>query len=176
MLYVATTDMLTQGHTIDVVEGSTSGEVEFVLITDDKDGVFITVGSDHTDRELEKADIAASKQVCPKVIGREAWRLTDVEGHWDRIEMRSWVAGAPYQEGLVSEFMSPKDIIRFASSRATGPVGSVVIFGGTLPLSTPSFVAGDFRAELKDPVSGRGLSIDYTVHVHSLAWKTNARG
>lgn len=175
LLFAVTADRLTQDATIDVVGSSTSGEVEFVLVSARDGELFVTVGSDHTDRELEKTDIPASKQVCPKVIGRDVWTLREIEDHWDRIEMRSWAAdaSAPYQEGFASALLSPRDIIGFVASRAPGPLSGVAIFSGTLPLLTPKFLAANrFRAELLDPVVGRRLSIDYAVH--SLGWETDA--
>lgn len=174
VLFAATADRLTQDVTIDVVGGSTSGEAEFVLITNEQDETFVTIGSDHTDRELEKADIPGAKQAVPKIVGSEAWKLSDVEDHWDEIEIRSWVAGrpAPYQEGLVSALMPPRDIIRFVATRSPGSLRDVVIFSGTLPLSTPTFIAADrFKAELTDPVLRRRLSIEYAVH--AIGWKTD---
>src|SRR6266545_2966830 len=55
------------------------------------DRLWVTVGADHTDRKLESYGVAQSKQVCPKVIGRTAWRFEEVEPHWDQLILRSFI-------------------------------------------------------------------------------------
>lgn len=174
VLFTATADRITQEAEIEVVGDDTSGEVEFVIIVDEAGELLVTVGSDHTDRELERSDVAASKQACPKPIGREAWRLTDIQANWDSLELRSWVDGreAPYQEGKFAAIMQPYDIIDFVKTRAPGPLEGVAIFCGTVPISTETFIpSARFRAELFDPISARRLTLEYTVR--SLGWRTD---
>ncbi len=55
---------------ISVQRPKTSGEVEIVTIQDDDGTVYVTVGSDHTDRSLEGHDIPWAKQVTPNVFHR----------------------------------------------------------------------------------------------------------
>jgi hypothetical protein len=62
--------------------------------------VFVGVGSDHTDRALERLSIPAAKQACPKVAGTAVWRLDEVEDHWDRLELRAWVGHAARHAGF----------------------------------------------------------------------------
>ena len=71
----------------------TSGEVEPVLVGA-ADRLWVTVGADHTDRKLESYGVAVSKQVCPKALGRTAWRFEEVEPHWDRLLLRSFIRKA----------------------------------------------------------------------------------
>ena len=49
----------------------TSGEVEPVVVAL-ADGLWIGLGSDHTDRKAETMGIALSKQLCGKVMGAGA--------------------------------------------------------------------------------------------------------
>src|SRR5213592_2228809 len=57
-----------QTHRLEVLGPDTSGEVEPVIVVLD-DGMWIGLGSDHTDRKAETMGIALSKQLCGKVIG-----------------------------------------------------------------------------------------------------------
>jgi hypothetical protein len=68
----------------------TSGEAEAVLLVAGND-IWVAVGSDHTDRELDKVNIVASKQVCPKPVSAEVWRYADARERWDSLALRSWI-------------------------------------------------------------------------------------
>ena len=77
----------------DEIEGvgeKTSGEAEYVLLCSDRE-IYVGVGSDHTDRELESVSILKSKQVCPNVMSRHVWRLRDIRKDWDALVLKSWV-------------------------------------------------------------------------------------
>jgi hypothetical protein len=75
---------LATAERIEVLGEDTSGEVEPVLLAMD-DGLWVTVGSDHTDRKAEAMGIAISKQLCSKVIGTTLWRFDEVVAHWDKL-------------------------------------------------------------------------------------------
>ena len=114
----------------------TSGEVEPVLVGA-ADRLWVTVGADHTDRKLESYGVAASKQVCPKVIGRTAWRFEEVEPHWDRLMLRSFVTEGGkkvlYQEGPLARIRAPRDLIAgWRNGEKRLPAGAAM-FCGTLP-------------------------------------------
>ena len=74
----------------------TSGEIEFVLIVQDQ-LMYVGLGSDHTDRGLEKIDILKSKQVCPSVISGRLWNYEEVKDHWDRIEFQKLDEGGRHK-------------------------------------------------------------------------------
>jgi hypothetical protein len=163
VLYGVTPDRLCQTRSITVGAATTSGEAEVVLLLVDGE-TYVSVGSDHTDRALEAKDIPGSKQACPKVVGREAWRLRDVETHWDELELHSWVGEAHelYQRGRVEALLPPADILEFVRSNSVRALDRAVIFCGTLPLVSGQFVpAPRFRARLVDPVRRRRLGVDY---------------
>lgn len=150
---------------IDVTGERTAGEAEFVLILVD-DEVFVGLGSDHTDRELERLDIAAAKQICPKPLGPEVWRLAEVEDHWDQLVLRSWTGAERtlYQEGTVDALLHPRDVLDLVRKRANVPLRSAIISCGTVPLLGGSFVFTDrFSAELHDPVRDRRLTLAYSI-------------
>ncbi len=97
MLFPFLSAQLTTGDRIEVIGGDTSGEVEYVLLLHQGE-VYVGVGSDHTDRALERDNLVKSKQVCANVLSREVWRYQDVQAHWDDLELRSWIratAGNP---------------------------------------------------------------------------------
>ena len=85
-------DRITTDNKIEALPNSkTSGEVEYVLLFTSDSYFYITVGSDHTDRELEKYNVILSKQICLNVISPKVWCYDDVKDHWDDLIMRSWI-------------------------------------------------------------------------------------
>src|SRR3954451_2049878 len=61
IFYRNSVSLLTTGGTIEAVADKSSGEVEFVLYSLD-DGMWLGVGSDHTDRKAETINVTLSKQ------------------------------------------------------------------------------------------------------------------
>jgi hypothetical protein len=150
-----------------VLGQDSSGEVEPVVVAT-ADGLWIGIGSDHTDRKAEAAGIALSKQLCGKPIGRQLWFYADVEGHWDDLVLRSWAAidgtRVLYQESAVSSLRTPRDLIRKFASADTLPPGMLMFCG------TPGAIGGirpaaRFEMELHDPVLNRSLTHAYDVEV-----------
>jgi hypothetical protein len=166
LYYRAAASLLTQADAIHVLGDDTSGEVEPVLVGT-PERLWVTVGADHTDRKLESYGVAHSKQVCPKVIGRAAWRFEDVEPHWDQIILRSFIEEGgkkvPYQEGLLAKIRAPRDLIAgWRNGEKRLPAG-VAMFLGTLPAIGGIRSSSRFDMELDDPVLGRNISHTYTV-------------
>ena len=58
---------------VEVSGENTSGEVEFVLFSYE-DGLWVGLGSDHTDRKAETIGVTLSKQLCAKPVGNTLWR------------------------------------------------------------------------------------------------------
>lgn len=165
---------LTVADTMHVLGAETAGEVEFVLLPQGPK-IYVGVGSDHTDRDLEKLDIPKSKQVVPSVISTKLWDLDDVADHWDQIEFRSWATRGGerlrYQDARLSCLLSPADLISRVRARVCGDLTGLAIFSGTSALLTGGFVYADrFEGELSDPVLQRKLSINYAVQ--TLNWFT----
>ena len=160
---------LTQDKEIQVLGPHTSGEVEPVLYSM-RDGLWLGVGSDHTDRKLETQSVAASKQICPKVISDELWDCREIAGHWEQLILRSYVIEETggkrvlYQEGSVAQMLPPAELITGYAGAAGLPVGTVM-FGGTFPAKGGIRPAVYFEMELEDPVLKRKLSHGYTIEV-----------
>src|SRR3954466_15527106 len=73
-----------QTERLEVLGPDTSGEVEPVIVALN-DGLWIGLGSDHTDRQAETMGIALSKQLCGKVMGPALWCFDEIKVHWDQI-------------------------------------------------------------------------------------------
>lgn len=167
-LYPVIPRALVTDSQIDVYGHETSGEVEYVLLVKDERTIYVGLGSDHTDRFLEETDIPRSKQVCPNVMCRTVWPLTDVQGHWDDLIMRSRVVKDGdeilYQEGSLGDLLGPQVLMDFVRSKIPGPLDSTVIFSGTLGTLGGEFVYGErFLGELEDPKLSRRLDLRYDV-------------
>ncbi|MFM0287877.1 DUF2848 domain-containing protein [Paraburkholderia megapolitana] len=156
--------LLTQAEQIDVVGTKSSGEAECVLIHS-ADGLLVTIGSDHTDREVEAYGVTVSKQICPKPVARDAWRFDDVVGHWDQLQLRAHAVlngeRRLYQQGSVASLLAAADLLE----RAPVPAGAAM-FCGTLAVIGGIVGMGDGDAlelELHDPVLNRTLRHAYRV-------------
>lgn len=168
MIYDVSTNLLTTSPSISVVQESSSGEAE-VVIMNVEGKWYVGLGSDHTDRELEKLSIQKSKQVCSKPISTQFWLLDDIESRWDDIEMRSWMfvngEKKEYQTGTLGEFLHPKELIKIITERGYYSE-DLMVFCGTLPIVTGEFIYGDgFSAELYDALTDRKIQLDYKVHI-----------
>jgi hypothetical protein len=163
-------NLLSTQETLDVCGTESSGEVEFVLVSLDE-GMFVGVGSDHTDRKAEAYDVTVSKQMCPKPVSRELWRFSEVEQHWDQLMLRSWVTRGGertlYQEGSVTRMHSPAELIRrYLAAEALAGVSlasGTTMYCGTLALLAPIAASEEFEVQLEDPVLRRSLRHRYRV-------------
>ncbi len=164
-------DLAFEGNIL--VEGKeTSGEIEYVLLVDGDD-IYVGVGSDHTDRELERFDILKSKQVSPVVFSKNLWNYRDIKDHWDQIEIRSRVIknqeSAEYQDSILGTILTPEELISMVQQKVDGPLKGIAIFSGTPPLMTEKMIFADrFEGELLDPILKRKITIGYSIH--TLDW------
>ncbi|HVJ51829.1 MAG TPA: DUF2848 domain-containing protein [Aliidongia sp.] len=161
LFYRASAQLVTQAARIEVVGKETSGEAEAVLIAME-DGLWVGIGSDHTDRAAEAYSVALSKQLCPKPIGPALWRFDEIVDHWDALRLSAHATRSGnrllYQKGGVSGLRPPSELIeRFGGDLAPG----TVMFAGTVPARSGIHPADGFEIELHDPVLGRTLSHRY---------------
>lgn len=165
LFYRIGTGQLSQTTHLQVLGPDTSGEVEPVVVSL-ADGLWVTVGSDHTDRKAEAAGVALSKQLCSKVVATALWRYEEVAPHWDRLILRSWAVidgqRVLYQEGAVSGLRSPGDLMQRYSNQATLPPGTLM-FGGTLGAIGGIRPAARFEMEIEDPVLKRRIGHGYDI-------------
>jgi 4-hydroxyphenylacetate 3-monooxygenase len=162
MWYPMPLDLLTTADTIALATARTCGEVEPVLVAAG-DAVYLGIGSDHTDREAEREDIARSKRICPKPIGRALARLDALDERLDALHLQSSIDGEPYQRGTFAQIVPLAEL--FAAARARTD-GDFVLFCGTVPLLTGAFRFGThFAARIDGPALRAPLALDYTVAV-----------
>ena len=164
--YGVATDLLVQDGVIAAVHEKTSGEVEVVLVVDEAD-VYITLGSDHTDRAAEEFDIGISKGLCRKPMSTEAWPLDLVADGLDQMEIRSWIveggAEVLYQTGRLSEILPLPELLgRVPFQRRPR---SFALFTGTIPAIGGVRGGESFRAELFDPDTQRSIALEYQIDV-----------
>jgi hypothetical protein len=165
IFYRNAVSLLTTADNIQVMGDKSSGEVEFVLYALD-DGMWVGVGSDHTDRKAETINVTLSKQMCGKPVGPELWRYDEVKPHWDKLTLRSFVPDGGgrrlYQEGPVTNMRAPEELIKLYTGGDKLAVGTAM-FCGTFAVHGGISSSGTFDMELDDPVLGRKLTHSYRI-------------
>lgn len=165
LFYRIGAETLVQGDTLSVLGPDSSGEVEPVVVSM-ADGLWVGIGSDHTDRKAEAQGIALSKQLCGKPVGGSLWRYDEIEDHWDDLVIRSWLTMGRervlYQDSPISALRTPLDLIQRFSGADTLPAGSAMFCG------TPGAIgdvrpASRFEMEIQDPILHRSLSHSYNI-------------
>jgi hypothetical protein len=170
MIFPVLSHNITTADEIEVVGGKTSGEAEFVLLLDGQ-RIYVGVGSDHTDRDLERYSIVKSKQICHNVLSSRVWRYDEIESYWDDLLIQSWTKATEgeewvlYQKGPLRTILSAPEIMGLVRSRSKGiQTDGLVIFSGTIPTLTKEMIFGcAFRTELIDSRLGRSLTCEYKV-------------
>src|ERR1700733_882523 len=133
IFYRASKQRLLITDQIEAVGAASSGEVEYVILQL-RGKLWVGVGSDHTDREVETYGVTVSKQMCDKPIAPVFWAFEDIRDHWDELILRSFITADGnrqlYQEGTLDKMLAPKDLIH----RYTGGdhlAEGAMAFGGT---------------------------------------------
>ena len=143
------------------------GEQIYLVLYALDDGLWIGVGSDHTDRKAETINVTLSKQMCAKPVGPSLWRYDDVKPHWEKLTLRSFVSEGKtrrlYQEGPVSNMRAPEELIRLYTGGDKLAPGTAM-FCGTFAVHGGFSYGGTFEMELEDPVLGRKLTHTYTTN------------
>lgn len=158
---------LSTADEIQVQHGETSGEVEYVLLLQGGE-VYVTVGSDQSDRNLESYSISKAKQACLNVMAGDVWLYEEVKDHWDQLYMRCWVTKdgqrSLYQEDRLEALLSPEEWFP-VWNRLELDTTNFCFFSGTIS-TIGGLVYGDcYELELEDPVLGRVIRHSYQVTV-----------
>lgn len=161
LFYRVSTSLLVQSPEIEVLGTRTSGEVEPLLVKLEGE-LFLGLGSDHTDRDLEGTSVAVAKQACPKPIADRLWRFGDVAPHLDQLilsceieEDGKWTS---YQEGTLAH-IRPLGDLAISAGLADGQAmlcGTLAAIGGVRP-------ALAYRMKISDPILGRMIELSYRV-------------
>jgi Protein of unknown function (DUF2848) len=164
IFYRVAASLLTNDDTIEALGDQSSGEAECVVYSLD-DGLFVGVGSDHTDRKVETVGVSLSKQMCANPVSRDVWRLEDVAVHWDKLILRSYIGTDGrrrlYQEGSVAAMRPPTELFKLYSGGLL-PAGTAM-FCGTLAVHGGIAPSQTFEMELEDSVLGRKITHSYRV-------------
>jgi hypothetical protein len=152
---------LTTADEVMIHNDKTSGEVELVLLQDGPE-LLVGVGSDHTDRLLERTSIVWSKQAYPNVLAKRFWPVADVRDHWDDMVLRSWVDGHAYQDCATAIFMEPEEMLARLRERVPNLPRCYMLFSGTYVSVDKSLGYGSRWAfEMEDPKLGRKIRHEY---------------
>lgn len=165
VFYRGAASLVTQLGRVEVLGPDSSGEIEPVIVAL-ADGLWVTVGSDHTDRKAETHGIALSKQMCVKPVGTVLWRYDEVAPHWDELRLvaHAVIGGERvlYQDGTLSALRPPPDLIeKWAGS--DGLSAGTLMFGGTLSAIGGIRPATRFEMALIDPVLNRSILHAYDI-------------
>jgi hypothetical protein len=153
--YEVPPSLLSWSDPIETEGEETSGEGELVLFSTAR-GWYVGLGSDHTDRSLERSSISASKSACPKPVSTAVLPAAAVTGRWDRLTLRSHADGIPYQDAPLAELLPLDDVVDSCRRSTSGSLDDVALFLGTVPLLDGEFrYSRAFRTELWD--GGRQL-------------------
>lgn len=168
MFYRVGARRITTADRIEAVGADSSGEAEFVIVNA-QGQLWIGVGSDHTDRKVETYGITVSKQMCDKPVAPQLWPLSEVEAHWDRLQLHSEVKidgrSSVYQDGAVASMRNPRELISLFE-RDYEPFGDgTLMFCGTLAAIGGIRPAERFEFALVDPVLDRRIGHAYDVAV-----------
>jgi hypothetical protein len=165
IFYRVAASLLTTDATIEALGVSSSGEAECVVYVLE-DGIWLGLGSDHTDRKAETIGVSLSKQMCAKPVSREIWPFEEVAPHWEKLILRSYVRvngeRRLYQEGPVATMRPIEELICMYSGNTTLPNGTAM-FCGTLAVHGDITMADAFDMELEDPVLGRKIIHSYKI-------------
>jgi hypothetical protein len=160
-------DRIVQSGCFEVLdETDHTGEAEFCLFHHEGE-FYVTPASDHTDRKLEEVSIPKSKQIYPNVVGKTAWKLSDLLGHWDSIVVKSWVQDGDertlYQRTELGALMGPDELINRIKALLVKPdnLEGLMIFSGTVAAFFELSYSSGFEVSLEDPVTKRSINCWY---------------
>ena len=149
-------DRLTQASEIPCLnEESHIGEAEYVVLVKE-DEIFISTGSDHTDRSLETVSIPKAKQMYPNVISKDIWKFSDLEEYWDELILRGWVEQngekVLYQETALSALLAPRELLSYVKDIIlVEDLNGLVLYSGTVAGKFELDFSPYFEVELEDP-------------------------
>ena len=160
------TYLLTTDDEITVVSEKSSGEIEYVLLCSGEE-VWVTVGSDHTDREVETKSIPGSKQMYAKCLAPVCWPYPDVKNQWGRLVLRCWVTKGIerilYQEAPLSEILNPQEMLGKMPLGGIDRKEGIVLFSGTIPTKAGLVYGDSYELEMEDPFLKRSIRHQYRV-------------
>ena len=124
--------LITQGDAISVYGLDTTPEVEYVLFT--WQGVlFVTLGNDQCDVDVEaRLSAEKSKNLCQKVVARQAWPIAEVLRHWDELQLTLSCDGTVLQQDRLAALIQPEALCDKVSAVDGHVNDGRMIFSGTI--------------------------------------------
>ena len=167
-LYPLSNYLATTSDKVQVQHGETSGEVEYGVIWHGGK-MYVTVVSDHTDRNLETFSVPKSKQACPDVFAPEVWAWDEVKDHFGELQLKCWVTKDGkrelYQDAPCKAMLLPDDWTE-KFEKIGVPCDGNIFISGTINTVNNTLIFGDFyEIEVHDPVLNRTITHQYTVEV-----------
>ncbi|MDP9899983.1 hypothetical protein J2W36_002234 [Variovorax ginsengisoli] len=170
LYYRVAAQLLTQSPSIEALGEQSSGEAE-PLFFFSRGTWWLSVASDHTDRQVESYSVAVSKQMCAKPVAQTAWRWEDVQAHQDTLELRSriledgrWV---DYQRGTLASIRPLAALRDGVPGTDVAPEGLFMTCGtlGALPNAKGEGIrpAVEMEIEIHDPRLQRRIVHRYAV-------------
>jgi hypothetical protein len=165
IFYRVSATRLTTDTAIEAVGTASSGEVEYVLLQH-AGRLWVGVGSDHTDREVETYGVTVSKQMCDKPVAATFWPFDEVADHWDSLILRSHIiengSRTLYQEGALSGMLAPTDLIARYTDGGRLQDGTLM-FCGTFAAKGGIRPAPRFEYEIVDLTHNRTIQSGYDI-------------
>lgn len=167
-MYAIANYLVTTADVVQVQHDKTSGEVEYVLLMGPQ-GTWVTVGSDHTDRDLETKDIEWSKQAYPDVLAPEVWRYEEVADHFDQLVIRCVITEGGkqrvYQEEPAGTLQPPQVWFDMVKDLFPTKPDYLVVMSGTVAAHGGIAYADSYEIELHDPVLNRTIRHGYSIEM-----------
>jgi hypothetical protein len=111
--------------------------------------------------------VTVSKQLCDKPIASTFWSFDDLAGHWDNLELKSYIKEGGerklYQECKVTQMLDPRTLMPLYRWDGQGFPDSALMFCGTSPAIGGIRPAGRFEMSLHDPILGRTIEHAYDI-------------
>lgn len=167
--YAKSPQLVTTDTVCHVVDRDSTGEAEYILLVSEE-GIYVGVGSDHTDRVLEISNIPKAKMITPNFMSKDVWRLEDHLDSWDEIELRSWIGGnreVLYQETTLENFIEPEKLLSMVEEVVKdGLLPGTMIFSGTVGALVEGMPFSEsFEVELYDRKLCQKLVCRYDLEV-----------
>jgi uncharacterized protein DUF2848 len=162
------TYLITTDEEVEVVSSTTSGEIEYVLLCEGRD-IWVTVGSDQTDRDVETKSIVASKQMCGKYLAARCWPYAEVSDHWDELVLQCRITKdgqtCVYQESALASILNPDQLLQDLPQSMLNGRDGLVLFSGTIATKTGLVFGDAYDLVLRDPVLERTIQAGYRVTI-----------
>ena len=158
--------LLTQADEFEVQGPLTGCEAEVVAIRDGNQ-IFISVGSDQCDRELDPLFPDKPKQMCPHPIAITAWPYEEVKDHWNELRIYSEVVAdghkVPIQDTSIDTQVNLEYLLKMDTVRSLAD--TMVLYCGAAPFMEEA-IADTIALHHLPPETAAGTGDHVLVRLH----------